>query len=29
MLIEFSFGLIFWMTISFLVVLFILGKFAW
>ncbi len=29
MLIEFSFGLIFWMTVSFLVVLFILGKFAW
>jgi F-type H+-transporting ATPase subunit b len=29
MLIEFSFGLIFWMTISFLAVLFILGKFAW
>jgi F-type H+-transporting ATPase subunit b len=29
MLIEFSFGLIFWMTVSFLVVLYILGKFAW
>ena len=29
MLIEFSFGLIIWMTVSFLVVLFILGKFAW
>ena len=29
MLIEFSFGLIFWMTISFLAVLFILRKFAW
>lgn len=29
MLIEFSYGLIFWMTVSFLTVLFILGKFAW
>lgn len=29
MLIEFSYGLIFWMTVSFLAVLFILGKFAW
>ena len=29
MLIEFSFGLIFWMTVSFLTVLFILKKFAW
>ena len=29
MLIEFSFGLIFWMTVSFLTVLFILRKFAW
>ncbi len=29
MLIEPSFGLIFWMTISFLAVLFILKKFAW
>src|SRR5690606_23343091 len=29
MLIQFSFGLIFWMTVSFLVVLFILRKFAW
>jgi F-type H+-transporting ATPase subunit b len=29
MLIEPSFGLIFWMTVSFLVVLFILKKFAW
>ncbi|HQW41212.1 MAG TPA: F0F1 ATP synthase subunit B [Flavobacteriales bacterium] len=29
MLIDFSFGLIFWMTVSFLTVLYILGKFAW
>jgi F-type H+-transporting ATPase subunit b len=29
MLIEFSYGLIFWMTVSFLAVLFILRKFAW
>jgi F-type H+-transporting ATPase subunit b len=29
MLIQFSFGLIFWMTVSFLAVLFILKKFAW
>lgn len=29
MLIEFSYGLIFWMTVSFLTVLFILAKFAW
>jgi F-type H+-transporting ATPase subunit b len=29
MLIEPSFGLIFWMTVSFLAVLFILKKFAW
>ncbi|MFN6116953.1 MAG: F0F1 ATP synthase subunit B [Flavobacteriales bacterium] len=29
MLIQFSFGLIFWMTVSFLAVLFILRKFAW
>ena len=29
MLIQFSFGLIFWMTVSFLAVLFILEKFAW
>lgn len=29
MLVEFSFGLIFWMSVSFLVVLYILGKFAW
>jgi F-type H+-transporting ATPase subunit b len=29
MLIEFSFGLLFWMTVSFLTVLFILKKFAW
>jgi F-type H+-transporting ATPase subunit b len=29
MLIQFSFGLIFWMTVSFLTVLFILKKFAW
>jgi F-type H+-transporting ATPase subunit b len=29
MLIQFSFGLIFWMTVSFLTVLFILRKFAW
>lgn len=29
MLIEFSYGLIFWMTVSFLAVLFILAKFAW
>lgn len=28
-LVEPAFGLIFWMTLSFLVVLFILGKFAW
>ncbi|MCB0764711.1 MAG: F0F1 ATP synthase subunit B, partial [Flavobacteriales bacterium] len=28
-LVEPSFGLIFWMTLSFLVVLFILAKFAW
>jgi len=28
-LVEPSFGLIFWMTLSFLAVLFILGKFAW
>jgi len=29
MLIQFSFGLIFWMTVSFLTVLLILKKFAW
>lgn len=29
MLIEFSYGLIFWMTVSFLTVLFVLAKFAW
>ncbi len=29
MLIEFSYGLIFWMLVSFTAVLFILGKFAW
>lgn len=29
MLIEFSYGLIFWMMVSFLTVLFILAKFAW
>jgi len=29
MLIEFSYGLVFWMTVSFLAVLFILRKFAW
>lgn len=29
MLIQFSFGLIFWMIVSFLTVLFILKKFAW
>ena len=29
MLIQFSFGLILWMTVSFLAVLFILRKFAW
>jgi F-type H+-transporting ATPase subunit b len=29
MLIQFSFGLIFWMTVSFLAVLLILKKFAW
>lgn len=28
-LVEFSYGLIFWMTVSFLIVLFILRKFAW